>query len=109
MLDYFLDANVTGVVSLEIKDVAGQLVRRYASDDVPKEPDRQKLNIPLYWIRPPQPLSAAPGWHRFLWDLHYTPVPGLDPQYPMSAIYKNTAPAATGPWAVPGNYSVVLT
>jgi hypothetical protein len=47
--------------------------------------------------------------HRFLWDMHYAPVPGLQPQYPIAAIYRNTAPAATSPWAMPGKYTVVLT
>lgn len=47
--------------------------------------------------------------HRFLWDMHYPPVPGLQPQYPIAAIYRNTAPAATSPWAMPGKYTVVLT
>ena len=47
--------------------------------------------------------------HRFLWDFHFTPVPGVTPQYPIAAVYKNTAPEATSPWAMPGNYTVVLT
>src|SRR5204863_3415592 len=37
------------------------------------------------------------------------PVPGVQPQYPIAAVYRNTAPAATSPWAMPGNYTVVLT
>src|SRR2546430_7022910 len=67
------------------------------------------LNIPPYWIRPPQKLSTEPGMHRFLWDFHYAPVPGVTPQYPIAAVYKNPAPEATSPWAMPGNYTVVLT
>jgi len=47
--------------------------------------------------------------HRFLWDLHYAPVPGVAPQYPIAAVAHNTAPEATSPWAMPGNYTVVLT
>ena len=47
--------------------------------------------------------------HRFLWDLHYTPVPGLQPQYPIAAVDHNTAPETTSPWAMPGKYTVVLT
>jgi len=47
--------------------------------------------------------------HRFLWDLHYKPVPGVPPQYPIAAVYRNTAPDPTSPWAMPGNYTVVLT
>jgi hypothetical protein len=59
-------------------------------------------------VRPPQTLSAAPGLHRFLWDMHYAPVPGVRPDYPIAAVYRNTAPAPTSPWVVPGEYTVVL-
>ena len=47
--------------------------------------------------------------HRFLWDMHYTPVPDVEPEFPISATYRNTAPAATSPWAAPGDYTVTLT
>jgi hypothetical protein len=47
--------------------------------------------------------------HRFLWDMHYTPVPDVVPEFPMSATYRNTAPEATSPWAALGNYTVMLT
>jgi len=67
------------------------------------------LAIPPYWLRQPQKLAADPGMHRFLWDLHYDPVPGEPPQYPIAAVYRNTAPAPTSPWAMPGKYRVVLT
>ena len=33
---------------------------------------------------------------------------GDDPEYPIAAVYRNTAPQATSPWAMPGRYSVVL-
>ena len=47
--------------------------------------------------------------HRFLWDMHYTPVPEVEPEFPISATYRNTEPAATSPWAAPGDYTVTLT
>src|SRR5205814_5373978 len=67
------------------------------------------LAIPPYWVRPPQKLAGEPGLHRFLWDMHYAPVPGVQPQYPIAAVVHNTAPAPTSPWAMPGKYMVVLT
>ena len=70
---------------------------------------RSRLRIPNYWIRPPQSVSTKPGMHRFLWDMHYTPVPNVEPEFPISATYRNTAPAATSPWAAPGGYTVTLT
>jgi photosystem II stability/assembly factor-like uncharacterized protein len=108
MIDYYISSNPSAPVTLEIKDEAGQTVRRYSSADPVPTPD-PALAIPPYWVRPPQKLAAEPGMHRFLWDMHLAPVPGIQPQYPIAAVYRNTAPAATSPWALPGKYTVVLT
>lgn len=115
MLDYFLPASYSGPIALEIRDASGAVIRRYSSNDsVPaKNPngrdiDAQFLDIPVYWIRPIQKLSAAPGTHRFLWDMHLAPVPGLTPQYSMAAVAHDTGIAPNGPWAMPGNYTVAL-
>jgi photosystem II stability/assembly factor-like uncharacterized protein len=108
ILDYFLAKDASGPVVLEIKDAAGKLVRRYSSADKPEEID-PKLNIPKYWPRPPQVLSAKAGAHRWLWDMHYAPVQGMEPEYPIAAVAHETAPQPTSPWVVPGNYTVTLT
>jgi photosystem II stability/assembly factor-like uncharacterized protein len=108
MIDYQIAPGTSGPTSLEIKDETGQIVRRYSSADPVPTPN-PSLSIPPYWLRPPQKLAADPGMHRFLWDLHYDPVPGEPPQYPIAAVYRNTAPAPTSPWAIPGKYTVVLT
>ncbi len=104
VIDYYL-AKATGSVSLEITDIKGKLIRKYSSDDKPYEiPD---VNIPLYWVRPQQILSAEKGSHRFLWDLHYTPL-HVPPSYDIGAIFHNTAPESTSPWVMPGEYIVRL-
>jgi len=107
MIDYYLGSSTKGEVTVEIKDEKGNVVRRYSSADPIPAPDPM-LAIPPYWLRPPQKLAGEPGLHRFLWDLHYTPVPGVQPQYPIAAVYRNTAPAATSPWAMPGKYTITL-
>jgi hypothetical protein len=109
MIDYVLAKDATGPVTIEIKDSKGALVRKYSSDDAPQKYDPKKLRIPEYWIRPLQSVSTKAGMHRFLWDMHYTPVPDIEPEYPMTAIYRDTAPTSTSPWVAPGNYTVVLT
>ena len=89
---------------------AGRLVRRFSSADQPGPPELQ-LNIPAYWTRPFQPLSAAAGMHRFVWDLHAAPQGGGGRRgggYPISAIYRDT-PGAQGEWMPPGAYTVKLT
>jgi len=108
MIDYYVGAGASGQVTLEIKDDAGRTVRRFSSADPFPTPD-PALSIPRYWVRPPQKLSNQTGMHRFLWDMRYPPVPGVQPQYPISAVYLNTPVAPTSPWAMPGEYSVVLT
>ncbi len=105
IIDYFLKEKSTDVVQLEITDAQGKLIRKYSTNDKPYEiPD---VNIPLYWIRPQQILSGEAGAHRFLWDMHYTPL-NVPPTYPISAIYQNTVPVQTAPWVMPGLYTIKL-
>ncbi|MBA3765958.1 MAG: hypothetical protein H0W99_03015 [Acidobacteria bacterium] len=104
-----MSRSVSGPVTLEIRDSGGKTVRRYSSSNRGSPVDATKLRIPAYWLRPPQVLSSEPGMHRFVWDTHYQPVPGIDPEYPIAAVYRNTAPDPTSPWAMPGQYTVVLT
>lgn len=108
IIDYHLAASVSGSVTMEILDDRKVVVRRYSSSD-PITPPDPMLAIPPYWLRPPPQLSSEPGMHRFLWDLHYAPVPGLNPAYPIAAVYRNTAPNPTSPWVLPGQYTVELT
>ncbi len=108
ILNYYLGAESSGAVTLEILDSGGKLVRRYSSDDPAPKAD-PALAIPAYWVRPAQILSNQPGMHRFLWDMHYAPLPEARPEYPMQAIYHDTPLAPSSPWAMPGNYTVKLT
>jgi photosystem II stability/assembly factor-like uncharacterized protein len=106
IINYYLKDKVNTPVILEIFDASGKSVRKFSSEDKPYElPD---LNIPLYWIRPQQILSAEAGSHRFMWDMHYAPL-NLPPTYPISAVYQNTVPDATSPWVLAGNYTAKLT
>jgi hypothetical protein len=107
VIDYYLAAASGSPVTLEIKDAAGKTVRTYSSADKPEKVDPM-LNIPTYWVRPSHTLSAAAGMHRWLWDMHYTPLAGVEAEYPISAVPHNTAPQPTSPWAMPGQYTVVL-
>jgi photosystem II stability/assembly factor-like uncharacterized protein len=106
VIDYYLPAGSKGIVSLAIKDSKGNIITTFRSDDQPYA--IPPVNIPLYWIRPQQLLSAEAGSHRFLWDLHYTELK-TPPAYPIAAVYGNTAPEPTAPWVMPGNYTAVLT
>ena len=109
IIDYYLGGDATGPATLEILTAAGRVARRYASDDKPEPVDEKEINVPLYWARPPQILSATKGMHRFVWDLRY-PAPGaVQRDFPISAIYSDTPREPLGVLAVPGAYTVKLT
>jgi photosystem II stability/assembly factor-like uncharacterized protein len=109
VIDYYLKAAPAGPVTLEILNAKAQLVRRFSSEDKPEAVVEKDLDIPTYWIRPPQVLSAAAGAHRFVWDLHYPPPEGARRSYPMAAIYRDTPSVPLGPWVMPGQYTARLT
>lgn len=111
IVNYYLKSAATGPVTFEVFDKAGKLVRRFASTDKPDAIDaiEKEVNIPTYWIRPSQTLSAEAGMQRFVWDLHYPPPEGQRPEYPIAAIYGDTPRHPLGPWVLPGNYTVKLT
>jgi hypothetical protein len=105
IIDYYLKEKAKDTVILEILDSKENVIRRFTSEDKPYHVG--EVNIPLQWIRPQQILSAEAGSHRFLWDMHYTPLEA-PPSYPISAIYFQTVPEPTSPWVMPGTYIVKL-
>ena len=108
ILYYFLGSTPTGPITLEVRNVAGRVVRRFASDDIPEPPD-STANIPPFWIRPAQTLSAEMGMHRFVWDLRGPPPAATQRGYPIAAVYRDTPREPRGPIVVPGRYTVRLT
>ena len=110
IIDYYLASNVSGPVKLDIRDSTGELVRHFSSADPGKPLDPAKLDVPAWWPRPPMNLSTVAGMHRFVWDMHYRPVPGA-PQFldDNQAVRHDTPVAASSPWVMPGSYTVTLT
>jgi hypothetical protein len=108
VIDYYLAADATGPVTLEILTRAGALVRRYSSTDAPEAVDEKDVNVPMYWARPPVALPTSRGMHRFVWNLRY-PAPGaVTRDYPISAIVHDTPREPIGVLAAPGVYTVKL-
>ncbi|HWE84797.1 MAG TPA: hypothetical protein VG267_07620 [Terracidiphilus sp.] len=108
IVDYYLGANASGVVSLEIAGSDGKVIARFNSND-PVPPPDPRYPDPTLWARAPRILSAAPGHHRFLWDLQYPQVPGMatGPDDDL-AIPHDTPSVSTAPWVMPGDYTVRL-
>jgi len=88
IIDYTADPTSQPIV-LKVFDVQGHMIRRIASDDPVARIDPRRLDIPAYWIQPPQVLAWGPGAYRYLWDFRYR--------------------TAGGPLVPPGRYVVQLT
>jgi photosystem II stability/assembly factor-like uncharacterized protein len=108
MIDYWIGPGSTGPVTLEIRDPSGGLVDRYASDQPPRAP-KADIYFDKAWTRPPEALSAAPGMHRFVWNLRYPRPEAISFDYGIGAIWGQGVPLAPeGAWVVPREYQAVL-
>lgn len=114
-IDYYLakpDSNTP--VTLAILDAAGTEVRRFSSDGPAPRPasggggddEGGSSYRPTY----PTKLDAAPGMHRFIWDLRTAGEPAVSSRAPRANMTTTgRARHPTGPVAPPGAYTVVLT
>ena len=100
-------------VTLDIFTADGtpRLVRHYSSSDKPHSIDKiaAEYPIPMYWVRPEDVLSAQPGMHRFVWDLHFAAPKALEHDFPISAILHDTPLTPLGARPLPGKYRAELT
>ena len=118
-INYYLESAPSGPVLLEVIRSDGRIIRRYSSADaVTSIPEPPNAPVPVFWFRPPQKLATTAGLHRFIWDVHYQPLPappgggeggGGRGGLPIQAIPYNSAPAPGTPWVTPGTYTVRLT
>jgi len=109
VIDYWLKSDSRNPVTLEILDAAGSLIRRYSSADPPEEPNAFRY-FAEGWLKPFNPLSAAAGHHRFVWDLRLPRPKAAQYGYTTAAVYGvGTQILPEGVLALPGNYAVRLT
>jgi photosystem II stability/assembly factor-like uncharacterized protein len=95
MIDYSVAAPLTGPVVIQVFDSSGALVNRFSGDDRLPPLDLSKLTVAPEWEVSPRPPAAAPGHHRFVWDLHYPRPAGFTEEDGFSGV-----------WAPPGHYTV---
>jgi photosystem II stability/assembly factor-like uncharacterized protein len=127
IIDYWLPADASGPVTLDVLDASGTVVRSYSSEDPVLEPDpaldpdgydricrrdptAPNCRVPLYWPAPQMVPSTQRGMHRFSWDLHYEPI-GDEPRAgggATGAVPGHTYPRVEAPWVPPGRYTVRL-
>lgn len=111
IFDYYLKSDASAAVKLEVLDSQGHVVRSFSSADKPDwtwDEAGKELNVPLYWIQPPQILSAKAGEHRFVWNLRTMPPGSVFHDYPISAIPHDTPRYPLGAFVLPGKYTVRL-
>ena len=108
ILDYYLGAAANGPLRIAVYDTRGRLVRSWSSADRPSPIDPE-IDVPTYWVRPPQIPAATAGMHRFVWDLHYPAPDSVFHGYPIAATIHATPRIPQGVLAVPGRYTVALT
>ncbi len=107
VIDYWLGAPAR-VVTLEIRDSTGALVRRYASDSPEPEPAATRY-FSEDWIMPAPLPGTAAGMHRFVWDLRYPRPRAMEFEYSISTAFGIGVPVVPeGALAGPGTYRVVL-
>jgi photosystem II stability/assembly factor-like uncharacterized protein len=105
MIDYYLKSNMSGPVTIEILDPAGEVIRKYSSEDKPPVLDPNALTIPAYWVRKPETVPTSAGMHRWIWDLRPTA-----PPRPAGAGGGGGEFGGRGvPTVLPGMYTVKLT
>jgi len=97
-IDYRLAGSPSGPVEIAILDQTGEVVRKFSSADTLPALDLGKIETAPEWIDRPDPPPATAGLHRFVWDFHYPPPPGIESERPVSGV-----------WAPPGRYTVALT
>ncbi len=108
VIDYWLKNDANAPVTLTIRDEAGEIVRRFSSDDPP-----ETLTANQYfqsgWIKKEKQLSAKAGAHRFIWDLRYPRPAALAYNYKIAAVWNDgTLIGPEGPLVLPGKYTVSL-
>ena len=111
IIDFDLPRDATGVVTMQILDGSGKVLRRYSSEgsSTPTPEDLRTNLIPPYWPQRYGPLPTTAGTHRWVWDLHETTPTATSYSYPISAVPYRTPLVPQGPLVLPGTYTVRLT
>jgi photosystem II stability/assembly factor-like uncharacterized protein len=107
--DYWLAHAPSGPVTLEIRDSSGAVVRRFSSAEVPEQPAAERY-FQAEWVKPQPILSAAPGEHRWVWDMRRPRPKAVEYNYSIAAVWGLDTPIdPRGQFVEPGRYTAVLT
>jgi photosystem II stability/assembly factor-like uncharacterized protein len=106
VFDYVLAEPPAGPVTLEVRDAAGALVRRFASDSPPPRPAARQYFADR-WLLPPALPGTRAGHNRFVWDLRGERPRSTEYEYTIRAVPGVDTPIAPqGALVRPGRYQV---
>ncbi|MGH7656256.1 MAG: WD40/YVTN/BNR-like repeat-containing protein [Gemmatimonadaceae bacterium] len=109
IIDYWLAAAPSGVVTLDVLDAGGKLVRHLSSAPQAPLPEAARPPHPNFWIAPPFVLPASAGENRTHWDLRYDDPPAFSHSFEINANPGLTPASPQGALAMPGEYTLRLT
>lgn len=109
IFDYVLAKPAAGPVVLEVRDAAGVLVRRFASDSPPARPPARQYFADR-WLKPAALPGGRAGHNRFVWDLRRERPRSTEYDFTIGAVPGQDTPISPqGSLVRPGGYAVRLT
>lgn len=98
IIDYYLPDAGSGPVTLTLYGSNGVRFKTLSSADKLAAADARILKFAPEWVPARAKISAAPGMHRVVWNIHYGDEPPPDDPFETTSV-----------WAPPGTYTVELT
>lgn len=109
VIDYWLAGAPHGPITLDIRDPSGAVVRHFSSNDKPEQLPADRYFAGEY-VKSQPVLSAAPGEHRWVWDLRLPRPKAVSYNYSIAAVPGLDTPLdPRGQLVEPGRYTAVLT
>jgi photosystem II stability/assembly factor-like uncharacterized protein len=107
MIDYILPA-APKLLTLEVVDGRGQVVRHFRSDERPVRPEAGQYFADA-WLPPLVALPVRPGHNRFVWDLRGPRPKAAEYEYSIAGVPGDTPAVPQGLFVLPGKYEIRLT
>jgi hypothetical protein len=109
VIDYWLGGGAHGPVTLDIRDASGAVVQHFSSADAPENLPADRY-FQAGWVKPEATLSAAPGAHRWVWNMRRPRPKAVSYNYTIAAVWGLDTPLdPRGQMVEPGRYTAVLT
>ena len=108
VIDYWLTFDATSPIRVEIRDVSGAVIRRFASDEAAPELPADRY-FTERWVKPDPPLSVKAGAHRLVWNLRAERPRVSRYEFSIAAVDgEDTPKLPEGMLVPPGDYTVAL-